>query len=42
MFRLYRFFADRGHAADFMHILNGLPAILRDRLPLAQARASHR
>lgn len=42
MYQFYRFFAERGHAADFIHILDKLPARLRDFLPLARVRASHR
>lgn len=38
MYHLYRYFASRGHSADFIHIVSALPSRLRDLFQLVPVR----
>ena len=41
MYRLYRFFARRGHGADFIHTLSVLPTGLLERIGLILVPEDH-
>lgn len=42
MYRFYRFFAERGHAADFMQVISRLPHHMLERLGVLFVPANHR